>query len=1002
MKFTIEEALQKAIDAHKVGNVREADFFYTAILKAQPQHPDANHNMGVLAVGIGKSELALPFFRNALEANPNKHQFWKSLIEALIKLKQFEEAKDLIKKAQTALPDSSKISILVKTVVAAETKEKLSIKKSKRSLEQEPQKSLSPELKLLVELFSRGNYNQVITKTKKLVEQFPLSVDLFNIRGASYASLKEYNNAIKSYKHAIKIKPNFSEAFNNLGNVHRERGEIEEALQNYQQAIELKPDYSTAYYNMGNALNAKGELNEAIKSFEKALEISPDYSEAYYNMGNALNAKGELNEALNNYEKSVILNPNLAEAYINIGIIRKDEGKPAEAIKNYKKALNLKPNLTEGYINIGIILKDEGKLEEAIKNYKKALSLNPNLAEAHNNIGNALTELGRINDAIQSFDQALRIKKDYATAHNNRGTALYHLGKLDEAIASFNLALQIRPKYPEAHFNLGNAFRGKGQTESAIISFKQALKFKPNFPEALYNMASALKRLEFTRPNPFLHDIIISIFEKKTYIRPVDISMAAISLLKHDPNIKNYRQNNNGNSRKKCLLEDIKPLARLPLLIKLMSICPIIDFEFENILANIRSQILKLSHKKMQSSQFLRFQSALALQCFINEYIYLESDDEKAKIKKLEAIIEKVLLKGQQPDPHLLLCLASYKALNKFSWSNLLIKTKNIEEVFTQQLLEPMKEDLIKGEIRNLENITDTISLRVRGQYEDNPYPRWVNTSLPLSPDPISTIVKRENLLLKDRSITDVEHPTILIAGCGTGQHSITTATEFKNSKVLAIDLSLSSLAYAKRKTEELGIKNIEYMQADILSLTKLKKKFDIIESTGVLHHMDDPLVGWKILVDCLKSGGLMRIGLYSELARKDIVKVRKEIKSSKINFSGSSIKAFRNDIINSGNEHHRRMSEITDFYTLSSVRDLLFHVQEHRFSIFQIKNLLSELGLNFSGFIGRDIVRNFKKSFTDAYDPYNLDKWETYERANKSTFTGMYQFWCQKISDPF
>ena len=103
----------------------------------------------------------------------------------------------------------------------------------------------------------------------------------------------------------------------------------------------------------------------------------------------------------------------------------------------------------------------------------------------------------------------------------------------------------------------------------------------------------------------------------------------------------------------------------------------------------------------------------------------------------------------------------------------------------------------------------------------------------------------------------------VLIAGCGTGQHSIETAARFKGSKVLAIDLSMSSLSYAKRKTEEFGIQNIDYMQADILGLGKLDRQFDIVESAGVLHHMDDPVAGWRVLTDCLKPGGLIKIGLY-------------------------------------------------------------------------------------------------------------------------------------------
>ena len=93
MELTLNEALKKGIEAHKAGQVQEADRLYTSILKAQPKHPDANHNMGVLAVGVGKIEEALPFFKTALEANPDIGQFWLSYADALIKLNRIAEAK---------------------------------------------------------------------------------------------------------------------------------------------------------------------------------------------------------------------------------------------------------------------------------------------------------------------------------------------------------------------------------------------------------------------------------------------------------------------------------------------------------------------------------------------------------------------------------------------------------------------------------------------------------------------------------------------------------------------------------------------------------------------------------------------------------------------------------------------------------------------------------------------------------------------------------------------
>ena len=102
MELTLDQALQKGVEAHKAGKAQEADQYYTAILKANPKHPDANHNMGVLAVGLGKVETALLFFKTALEANPNIAQFWLSYIDALIKLERFvAEAKTVFDQAKS-------------------------------------------------------------------------------------------------------------------------------------------------------------------------------------------------------------------------------------------------------------------------------------------------------------------------------------------------------------------------------------------------------------------------------------------------------------------------------------------------------------------------------------------------------------------------------------------------------------------------------------------------------------------------------------------------------------------------------------------------------------------------------------------------------------------------------------------------------------------------------------------------------------------------------------
>ena len=84
MKFTIKQTLEEAISSHKSGKFQDAERLYKAILKVQPKHPDANHNLGVLAVSTNKLRVALPLFRTALEAHRKVDQFWLSYIDALI------------------------------------------------------------------------------------------------------------------------------------------------------------------------------------------------------------------------------------------------------------------------------------------------------------------------------------------------------------------------------------------------------------------------------------------------------------------------------------------------------------------------------------------------------------------------------------------------------------------------------------------------------------------------------------------------------------------------------------------------------------------------------------------------------------------------------------------------------------------------------------------------------------------------------------------------------
>ena len=731
----------------------------------------------------------------------------------------------------------------------------------------------------------------------------------------------------------------------------------------------------------------KGKMQEAQKLYQIVLQAFPKNKQAQQGL-----------DALNKSKQSVATR-RLPQETVNQLLNLYNQG---QLVATVERANTLTEQYPEAFVvwNIlGAAHKGLGKFYEASIAFTKVTELNSSYPDGFNNLGAVLQEQGEIDRAVQAYNKAISLDPFDAEAQYNLGNALQEQGKFKGAIKAYNKALSLKPNNAEAYLGLGNTLQKLSDPDKAIEAYDQALLIQPNYPEAYYNMVAALKGRSFRQSNPRMQYLLTSILEQKGLVRPRDISSNIISLLKHEPTIKKLFHQDFASNIKQSFEELVKALPRVPLLLKFMSVCPIDDLGLEKALTKIRSHILIDLSKICITSQVLHFQSALALQCFSNEYIYNQDNLDIEELAKLERSIAKTFAAGKQPNTQSLLCLASFKALNEYSWCESIASNRNLKEVICRQVSEPHEEKKIRKNIPSFRKITDTTSSHVRDQYEENPYPRWVDLELRPKPATIFQLATEKKLRFVNNAIKNVTAPNILIAGCGTGQHSIGAASNFQNAQILAVDLSLSSLAYAKRKTRELGIENIDYIQADILDLNKLDKQFDIIESVGVLHHMGDPMAGWRALTDCLKQGGVMKVGLYSELARRPIIEIRNFLSQSGIPSSIVEMRAFRKKIINSDRMSREIAENWSDFYSLSELRDLLFHVQEHRFTIPQIKNCLKELGLEFCGFERGNVVDNFEHHYNAKDALYNLDKWQAYENAHHRAFLSMYQFWCQKIT---
>jgi SAM-dependent methyltransferase len=287
--------------------------------------------------------------------------------------------------------------------------------------------------------------------------------------------------------------------------------------------------------------------------------------------------------------------------------------------------------------------------------------------------------------------------------------------------------------------------------------------------------------------------------------------------------------------------------------------------------------------------------------------------------------------------------------------------------------------------------------VQVRGQYEENPYPRWVYAASSPAPISLDEHLRVQFPTAPFQPLGKHDEIDVLVAGCGTGRHPIEVARQYRGARILAVDLSLSSLCYAKRKTPASLAERIDYGQADILQLGSLERKFDLIEVSGVLHHLADPLAGWRVLRSLLRPAGFMHVGLYSELARRDVVAARAFIAERRFQPTADGIRRCRQELLESP---LKTVARAGDFFSASECRDLLFHVQESRTTIPQIKSFLVENGLRFIGFeFAPRVLQHYRTVFGSDSALRDLDRWHAYETEKPDTFAGMYQFWVQSDS---
>ena len=540
-----------------------------------------------------------------------------------------------------------------------------------------------------------------------------------------------------------------------------------------------------------------------------------------------------------------------------------------------------------------------------------------------------------------------------------------------------------------AGLNLANTLRAQGRQLDAVQVLLEGVATHPRDSRIRLALAAAIDGFPLDSADPAVREILLDLCRDEN-IATQCFADAVIGLTKSSAGFPGLlAASMAGRDVLADCISEVSALVREPLLRAILSGAVVNDPDLERVLAHVRRCMLLRADAETVTFEFA---CALARQCFNTEYAMFAAEDETQALHRLQQ-------QAGSMDEKALVLAALYAPLNHLpQWERMLQwKPENLSDAFRPiwqtQVVHYRQERALAEQIEAITPITSDVSQAVRGMYEENPYPRWLTLQRPQAR---SLAEMAPDLAARDSSRT---RGSILIAGGGTGQHPIHAALTFPDCEVIAVDLSRASLAYATRMAERFGVTNLTFRQADILELASWGRQFALIESLGVLHHMKDPLAGWRVLAGLLRHGGVMRIGLYSTIARKPLQAAREFARQSGFPGTAEGIRKCRRAILDLPETHPARVVLISDdFYSSSGCRDLIMHVQEHSFTLLQIAACLRELGLQLlSLHCPPEVHAAFRAAHPDPAAVTDLALWDRFEQRHPDIFRGMYQFSCRR-----
>lgn len=326
----IIKILDDAIAAHKNENFLQAADLYLQILKGDSNHPDANHNLGLLSVHTGKAREAILFFENAINSNPTVSTYWLSLLNTLLSLKEFQAARNVLKQANSIGHESKSFKKIERALKAPKYSDNIEISEF--------------DLEELYGFLQKKKFKDFKIKSQKLSIKHPNSIKLKEAQAQALYSMEKYELLSLKLQEILNIKPDSFDHLLKLGSLHLKMKEYEPAITVCLVALKIDPNNPTINYYLGVAYSAIHKFRDSIAFYKKSILHRPKNEEALINLGNTYAAVGQIDKAIDLLKKSIDIAPERFETHFNLGHYLSLSGKYSQAKKSFIRALEIYPD----------------------------------------------------------------------------------------------------------------------------------------------------------------------------------------------------------------------------------------------------------------------------------------------------------------------------------------------------------------------------------------------------------------------------------------------------------------------------------------------------------------------------------------------------------------------------------------------------------------------------------------------------------------------------------